>query len=184
MFKSPFTPSYSSLIKPALLTTAISLGIMGSLVNKAIAQNIASQPKLVALSSNESQLSQMAKEIHQQVNRYREGLGLAPLNFSPLISEQALIHSVNMAEQKVEFSHKGFDQRIDALKGQIDYSSAAENVAYNMGYQDPVTTAVQGWIESDGHRRNLEGNYNLTGIGVAVNQAGEYYFTQIFVLEN
>jgi uncharacterized protein YkwD len=27
------------------------------------------------------------------------------------------------------------------------------------------------------------GNYDLTGIGVASNSQGEYYFTQIFVLK-
>ena len=53
-----------------------------------------------------------------------------------------------------------------------------------MGYQDPVSTAVDGWIKSDGHRQNMEGNYNLTGIGVAMNPQGEYYFTQIFILKN
>jgi uncharacterized protein YkwD len=29
----------------------------------------------------------------------------------------------------------------------------------------------------------MEGNYNLTGIGVAKNAEGEYYFTQLFILE-
>jgi uncharacterized protein YkwD len=28
------------------------------------------------------------------------------------------------------------------------------------------------------------GDFNLTGIGVAKNRAGEYYFTQIFIKEN
>ena len=77
-------------------------------------------------------------------------------------------------------SHSGFDRRIEALS--ISYRSAAENVAYNQGYRDPVKQAVEGWIESEGHRQNLTGNYNLTGIGAVKNQQGEYYFTQIFIL--
>jgi uncharacterized protein YkwD len=29
----------------------------------------------------------------------------------------------------------------------------------------------------------MEGNFNVTGIGVAKNDKGEYYFTQLFILE-
>ncbi len=93
-------------------------------------------------------------------------------------------HRENMAQQTVDFSHEGFQGRIKALQDNISYSGAAENIAYNMGYEDPVNRAVAGWIESDGHRQNMIRNYDLTGIGVAVNQEGEYYFTQIFIREN
>jgi|GEM_PF-1113205 len=132
----------------------------------------------------QKELTQMVQFTHQEVNKYRTSLDLAPLKLSVLISKQAMIHSQNMAQQQVEFSHDGFQGRVAALENDIDYRGAAENVAYNMGYQNPVATAVAGWIKSDGHRKNMEGNYNLTGIGVAVNPQGEYYFTQIFILEN
>lgn len=59
----------------------------------------------------------------------------------------------------------------------------AENVTYNQGFSDPVTQAVDGWLKSTGHRQNIEGNFTLTGIGLAKNSSNEYYFTQIFVLE-
>ena len=124
----------------------------------------------------------LARQVHQQVNEYRKSLNLAPLTLNAEISQQARQHSENMAENKVEFSHNGFDRRIKALKS-ISYRSAAENVAYNQGYGDPVKQAVEGWIESEGHRQNLTGNYNLTGIGVVKNQQEEYYFTQIFILD-
>ena len=123
----------------------------------------------------------LARQVHQQVNEYRKSLNLAPLTLNAEISQQAKQHSQNMAENKVEFSHSGFDRRIKALS--ISYRSAAENVAYNQGYGNPVKQAVEGWIESEGHRQNMRGNYNLTGIGVVKNQQGEYYFTQIFILD-
>lgn len=72
-------------------------------------------------------------------------------------------------------------ERVQAIA--IPYRAAAENVAYNRGYTDPVAKAVEGWLNSSGHRRNIEGNYNLTGIGVAKNSQGAYYFTQIFILK-
>ena len=40
---------------------------------------------------------------------------------------------------------------------------------------------VNMWLNSDGHRKNIEGNYNLTGIGVVKGKDGALYFTQIFV---
>ena len=93
------------------------------------------------------------------------------------------MHSQSMAQGQVEFSHQGFDQRAKVLSNKISYRRLAENVAYNQGYQDPAQKAVAGWIESEGHRQNMIGDYNLTGIGVAKNQQGEYYFTQIFIGE-
>ena len=124
----------------------------------------------------------LARQVHQQVNEYRKSLNLAPLTLNAEISQQARQHSKDMAEKQVEFGHSGFDRRIKALKG-ISYRSAAENVAYNQGYGDPVKQAVSGWIESEGHRQNMTGNFNLTGIGVIKNQQEEYYFTQIFILD-
>ncbi len=40
---------------------------------------------------------------------------------------------------------------------------------------------VDGWLHSPGHRRNIMGDFRLTGIGVAEAANGMIYFTQIFV---
>jgi uncharacterized protein YkwD len=58
---------------------------------------------------------------------------------------------------------------------------SAENVAFNQGHRDPAADAVRGWLASRGHRENIEGPYELTGVGVVSNAKGEFYFTQIFV---
>jgi uncharacterized protein YkwD len=42
--------------------------------------------------------------------------------------------------------------------------------------------AVNGWIKSPGHRKNLVGHFNLCGIGVYKSNSGTVYLTQIFVL--
>jgi uncharacterized protein YkwD len=86
-----------------------------------------------------------------------------------------------MASGQVPFSHQGFEERVRLSTKSIPFRSAAENVAYNQGFSDPGRQAVQGWIKSSGHRKNMEGNFNLTGIGVSKNARGEYYFTQIFI---
>lgn len=136
-------------------------------------------PTYVAQTSTTNSIDAVEKAVYSQVNQYRASKGLPPLTVSVRMSEQARIHSQNMASGKVAFGHQGFQQRVTAVA--IPYSSAAENVAYNQGYSEEATAAVQGWIKSTGHRQNMEGNFNLTGIGVATNAKGQYYFTQMFI---
>lgn len=45
----------------------------------------------------------------------------------------------------------------------LPWSSAAENVAQNRS----VAGAVDGWLNSSGHRENIEGSYSRTGVGTA-----------------
>jgi uncharacterized protein YkwD len=135
----------------------------------------------IKIAQSTTDLGSIEQAVHNQVNQYRANRGLPPLTLNATISEQARNHSQNMASGAVPFSHDGFAQRVQAIATKVPYRAAAENVAYNMGYGDPATKAVQGWLNSSGHRQNIEGNYNLTGIGVAQNQSGEYYFTQIFI---
>ncbi|MEG4031403.1 MULTISPECIES: CAP domain-containing protein [unclassified Microcoleus] len=126
-----------------------------------------------------SAITDLEKAVNQQINQYRASKKLPPLSIDPRITQIARIHSENMAKGKVSFSHDGFEGRAKAIT--IPYQSVAENLAYNFGYNDPVRNAVEGWIKSDGHRKNMEGQFNVTGIGVAKNAKGEYYFTQLFV---
>ncbi|TFI50843.1 CAP domain-containing protein [Mastigocladus laminosus UU774] len=121
----------------------------------------------------------LEKLVFERINGYRASLGLKKLTLNANISKQARIHSQNMARGKVPFSHQGFEQRVNAIP--IRYISAAENVAYNLGYSDPAAEAITGWIKSPEHLVNIKGNYNLTGIGVATNNKGEVYLTQIFI---
>jgi uncharacterized protein YkwD len=115
----------------------------------------------------------------QQINQYRASQGLKLLTRNSAIDNQARIHSQNMAAGKVPFGHDGFKQRVQAIA--IPFQGVAENVAYNQGFSDAATQAVRGWLKSPGHLANIQGNYNLTGIGVATNSKGQIYFTQIFL---
>ncbi|MBD2489668.1 CAP domain-containing protein [Aulosira sp. FACHB-615] len=138
------------------------------------------------MSDNNIQLAQtvntakLEAEVFTQINQYRASLGLPALRRNSTIDNQARTHSQNMATSNT-LSHNGFGARIQAIAVTIPYSAAAENVAYNQGYSNPATQAVQGWLRSPGHLANIKGNYNLTGVGVAVNSRGAVYFTQIFI---
>lgn len=77
------------------------------------------------------------------------------------------------------FGHDGFHQRIDQIQGHLGFVHvAAENVA-----SGPMSAreVVDGWLHSPGHRHNIEGDFQLTGIGLASAPNGMIYFTQIFI---
>ncbi|MCL9683423.1 CAP domain-containing protein [Legionella maioricensis] len=113
------------------------------------------------------------------INEYRQKHGLSPLKMDDKIVKEAKIHSLDMANHRMPFGHKYFNSRIDRLHAQIKNSNAgAENVAYNYKNAQDV---VNNWVRSPGHKRNIEGNYNLTGIGIARDKQGKIYFTQIFL---
>ncbi|ACK72179.1 SCP-like extracellular [Gloeothece citriformis PCC 7424] len=126
-------------------------------------------------------LTSLEAKIYDQINQYRRSKNLSPLEVNNTIAQQAKIHSERMAAKTVPFSHQGFEERIQKIANTIPYQGAAENIASNQGKSDPAITAVQGWLKSPGHLKNIEGNFNLTGVGVAQNSQGEYYFTQIFI---
>lgn len=171
------------------LSSAILTGVAPEYVNAKTSNSTLESNRHLTNTSNSSiylaqsttSLTSIEQAIHTQINDYRTKKGLLKLTLDERISNIARTHSQNMANGTVPFGHNGFSDRVKVIATMIPYSSAAENVAYNMGYSDPATKAVQGWLNSTGHRQNIEGNYNLTGIGVAKNAKGEYYFTQIFI---
>lgn len=113
------------------------------------------------------------------INAYRQSLRLAPLKNNANIVNEAKTHSTNMAKKLVPFGHAGFHERMTRLFSAIKGSGAgAENVAYNYTGAEEV---VKSWLKSAGHKRNIEGNYNLTGIGVERDEQNRIYYTQIFI---
>ena len=117
------------------------------------------------------------------VNQERVKAGLAPLVMDEAVRRVARAHSGDMAERNF-FSHVNPDglnpfQRLDAAG--IDYGWAGENIAWN-NFADPAQAAVDGWMASPGHRENiLRPQFTRTGMGVAPDGAGGFYFTQVFI---
>jgi len=131
------------------------------------------------VSRNAAIITNMEESILKYVNAHRRSIGKEPLQMLDAASKQAYKHSNNMATGKTEFSHNGFDQRIKAIEQSIGRTSAdAENVAYGNLTAKGV---VDVWLNSPGHRKNMEGSYNLTGIGVSMDREGTAYFTEIFL---
>ena len=155
-------------------------GASGQESQSSTARSTPNQPNRNLQSTSTPVMNSLELTTHNLVNRYRQYRNLPPLVADPAISAQAKAHSEEMARSG-NMNHDGFDRRADLVSKTIVYRSVAENVAFNGGHGQPDLVAVQGWIGSLGHQRNMLGQYDLTGIGVAKNAKGEYYFTQIFI---
>lgn len=121
-----------------------------------------------------------------RINQIRIEKGLEPLIWSDELAAVARLHSQNMAEFRF-FSHRGLDNKLvsdraDQLKlGK--WRSIGENIAFNRGYADPVTMAVELWLDSPTHKRNMmDPNWKESAIGVAKAADGSVYFTQVFLV--
>lgn len=130
-----------------------------------------------ALSYENPELAEYAKQVAILVNRERSSYGLQPVKYSPLLSEAANVRS---SELRKNFSHtrpNGTSCFTVLKEFDISYFSAAENVAYGQRTPEIVMNA---WMNSSGHRTNiLSKNVEYIGVGVVYSN-GIYYWTQLF----
>lgn len=126
---------------------------------------------------------QMAEEAFALVNSFRAKKGLPALEWNEEIYKSSLSHSRAMAQGKERFGHGGFSARVEQLWETVGSGQAAENVHYHDGdWGKPhAEVAVESWIKSAGHNKNMRGNFTHSAIAVAKNERGEFYFTQIFL---
>lgn len=118
----------------------------------------------------------IAEEILQLVNRHRTGMGLNALLSNNLAIELANNHTLYMIDMS-KISHDNFDERADRLFDE-NAKRVGENVAAK---QKTANEVMEDWLESAGHRKNIEGDFTHIGISVIKNKAGQYYFTQLFL---
>jgi uncharacterized protein YkwD len=129
-------------------------------------------------SSNLTVEENMETEILKLINAHRATLKLNALVMNEIIRKEARQHSQNMADGKTAFGHDGFSERTSRMRSQISgITATAENVAAGFS---TAQTVVDGWLNSAGHRTNIEGNYTLSGIGTAKDAKGKLYFTHLF----
>ena len=122
----------------------------------------------------------MELEVHERVNEYRLEQNDRPLALDPLLSRLAREHSEAMAAGRRPFGHDGFDARASAARMSA-VRLLAENVATNNYSAAAVAeNAVEGWIGSPGHLRNMRGAFELSGVGIARAADGYYFITQLY----
>lgn len=119
------------------------------------------------------------------INAERAKKGLKPLVLDSLLLQAARMHSQNMATRDF-FNHvspdgKTANERLKVL-GLHGWKAMGENIAYNMGYEDPVAFAVEKWMESPLHRQNmLSPMWTSSAIGIATAADGRIFFTELFL---
>ena len=139
-------------------------------------------------SSNTAAARALEREVFALINIERRKHRLADLAWNERLAELARLHSQNMAREKF-FSHRGsdgsmVDDRADRI-GLGSWRAIGENIAYMRGYDNPAELAVEKWLESTAHRKNLLGaNWKESAVGVAITADGTYYFTEVFLVRN
>ena len=84
--------------------------------------------------------------------------------------------------QGAPFSHSGCSRRATQARTVADFFRASENLAYNFGHAAPAARAMESWLTSSAHRREMErAAFRLTGVGAARTPDGKYFFTQLFL---
>ena len=120
----------------------------------------------------------------EQTNVIRAQHGLQAFVWDAALCRLARDHSANMARLGY-FSHatpEGLRLKDRARAAGIRYQVIAENIAYNMGYEDPGAFAVERWMISPGHRANiLYAGFTSMAVGTFVAADGSVYLTQTFI---
>ncbi|MBY6036222.1 hypothetical protein KUV80_06140 [Fictibacillus nanhaiensis] len=134
-------------------------------------------PEVTVISEEKQQKIDASEErqIFELTNIIRLAYKKSPLEWDEKTSDVAFLHSEDMTNQQY-FSHESKDGRTlsDRLQeGNVAFIQAGENIAAN--YTDGIA-AVEGWMNSDGHRKTLLNN-DFTHLGVGVYKK---YYTQNF----
>ncbi|KQB39786.1 Allergen V5/Tpx-1 family protein [Flavobacterium aquidurense] len=75
--------------------------------------------------------------------------------------------------------HNDFTSRSNNIMSVLGAKKVGENVAYNYKTSE---AAVKAWLESPGHKENIEGDYTHFGLSVTTDsKTGKKYYTNIFV---
>lgn len=120
--------------------------------------------------------STIEAELFDLINNYRLSIGLNTLEFENVTYYYAGLHTDYMIEKET-LSHAKFAERAENISKRTGAEFVAENVASKY---DSVEEALEAWLNSPGHRQNIEGDYTHSAISIKTNHNGDLYFTQLF----
>jgi uncharacterized protein YkwD len=130
-------------------------------------------------------LPALNKQIFAAVNRFRTSHGLVALTRSRGLDTAALVHSLDMARRGF-FSHNSGDgtvfwRRIGKYYGSVD---VGENLVWGSAGVS-AAAALQEWIKSPPHRRNLRAaNWRQLGVSAVVvsNAPGVFHGHRVTII--
>ncbi|HBU79892.1 MAG TPA: CAP domain-containing protein [Muricauda sp.] len=124
----------------------------------------------------EAQVSPMEMQILELVNQHRDSIGLNTLEFDKIAYDFAIEHTKDMID-KNEISHDNFDRRSSDLTIAAKANYVSEIVGRNYITAEGIVNA---WLESETHRKAIEGDYMYTAVSAKADSEGVFYFTQLF----
>ena len=163
------TTSLSAIVTIVFLFTLISCSSNGTEETVVVAR-----PQLIQdydYNSDELQLADL-------INQHRVSLGLNPLQLINHVSYKSEEHNAYMIARKV-VNHDLFPQRSENIIEVLGAVKVNENVAYNFVSS---SSALNAWLNSPGHKENIEGNFTHFGISIRIDaETGKKYYTNIFI---
>jgi uncharacterized protein YkwD len=115
-------------------------------------------------------------ELFDMINTHRESKNLNTLVFDG----DAYIEASDHTEYMIKTGHNGhanFNERAKNISAKKPVKFVAENVGDNF---KTIDEAFKAWLNSSGHKENLEGNYTHSAISVKKDKNDKLFFTQIF----
>ena len=119
------------------------------------------------------------RDVLEKVNAHRRALGLGELAWHEPAAAEARRHCGDVLDAKAH-AHEGFPGRAARLRRAAGAQRAGENLLLQAGTPFRASRAVVEWLESEGHRRAVEGPFQLSGVGV-VQRGGRVCAAQIFL---
>lgn len=143
--------------------------------------NIPSVPDTPGETSAPSDQRALEAEVIRLINVEREKAGRSPLTENREVSNIARTKSQDFINNDY-FAHNSptYGTPFNMLRSfGISFTAAAENIASG---QRTAADVMNSWMNSSGHRSNiLNPTYNQIGVGVARDDNGNLYWTQMFI---
>jgi len=122
--------------------------------------------------------SPMELETMELINNYRVSIGLNALEKINHVSYKSEEHDEYMIANNV-VNHDDFVARSENIIKALGALKVSENIAYNY---NSAKGAFDAWMNSPGHRENIEGDFTHFGLSIRENPVnGRKYYTNIFV---
>ncbi|WP_309641418.1 CAP domain-containing protein [Flavobacterium sp.] len=165
-------------MKATLLRAIVPVAFMFTLISCSSSDSTeatsAARPQLIQdydYNSDELQLADL-------INEHRVSLGLNPLQLVNHVSYKSEEHNAYMISRHV-VNHDLFAERSENIIEVLGAVKVNENVAYNFVSS---SSALNAWLNSPGHKANIEGSFTHFGISIRVEETtGKKYYTNIFI---
>jgi uncharacterized protein YkwD len=164
----------------ALFIGALSLALLASPVHRAAGRPNPQEKPDADKDKGAFVLSKEEQEIIDLTNKERAKEKLPPLKANEKLFQAGRSHAANMAKHdKMEHVLDGKNPIDRVAATTYPYLYVGENVAW--AFKKTPAEVMDQWMKSEPHRKNiLDKRFTEIGIGIAPNDKGILYYTQVF----